>query len=62
MTQDSGSWTSSLVKAVWTLVVVTLALLIVEPIFMRLLPGLLVALLLIGVYRVALGAFRSGGW
>jgi hypothetical protein len=57
-----SNWTAALTKAVGTLVVVALVLFIVEPIFMHVLPGLLVLLLLIGIYRVAIGGFRRGGW
>jgi hypothetical protein len=59
---SQGNWTAALTKAVGTVVVVALVLVIVEPIFMHVLPGLLILLVLIGIYRIATGAFRHGGW
>jgi hypothetical protein len=51
-----------LTKVVGTLAVVALVLFVVEPIFMHVLPGLIVLLLLIGIYRLATSGFRRGGW
>ena len=62
MTNGPSNWTAALTKAVGTLVVVALVLFIVEPIFMHVLPGLLMVLVLIGIYRLATGGFRHGGW
>jgi len=59
---DPSSWTAALTKAIWTLIAVALVLFIVEPIFMHVLPGLIVLLLLIGIYRIAVGKFHHGGW
>lgn len=62
MSGGASSWTAALTKVVGTLAVVALVLFVVEPIFMHVLPGLIVLLLLIGIYRLATSGFRRGGW
>ena len=57
-----SSWTGLIIRAVGTLVIAAVVLSVVERAFWAALPGLMVVLVLVGVCRLALGAFRRDGW
>lgn len=57
-----SNWTSTVVKAAWSLLFVALAAYVMWWLLEPLLPVLLVLLVLIGILRLAVGWFRSGGW
>lgn len=57
-----SSWTKSMSRAVGTLVIAAVALYVVERVFLAALPALVVIVILVGVYRIALGMFRRDGW
>jgi hypothetical protein len=57
-----SNWTAALNKALGTLVIAALVLFVVEPIFMHVLPGVIIVMVLIGIYRFVLGLSRHDGW
>jgi len=56
------SWTSGLVRAAWTLVLAAVLAFVAWELLKRVLGVLVVGLVLVGVYRLALGAFRRDHW
>jgi hypothetical protein len=57
-----SSLSSTITKAVGTLVIAAIVLYVVEHVFLAALPGLLIILVLVGIYRLALGMWRRDGW
>lgn len=62
MNGGPNNWTAALSRAVMTLLVAAVLVSVVEPIFMGVVPVLLVVFVLIGVYRLVLGRFGRDGW
>ncbi len=61
-TPTNHSWSGSIAKALATLAIAALVLFVVESVFFRALPALLVLLALVGIYRLALGLRKGNGW
>ena len=57
-----SNWTSTVVKAAWSLLFVAVAAYIVWQLLEPLIPVLFVLLVLIGILRLAMGWFRRDGW
>jgi hypothetical protein len=55
-----AQWTALVVRAVVVLLVAGLVLRLVEPLFVEAFPGLLLILLLVGVYQIVLGGWGRG--
>lgn len=62
MNGGPAQWTVLLVRAVVVLLVAGLVLSFVEPLFRAAFPGLLLILLLVGVYRILFGRYGRGRW
>jgi hypothetical protein len=60
---NPSSFSSMITKAVGALVIAAIVLYVVEKVFLGALPELLVILILLGVYRIAIGIRRQrDGW
>jgi CHASE2 domain-containing sensor protein len=62
MNQHPQSWTSALSKSAWTLLVAAIVVFVAWQLLKQLVVPLVVFLALVGVIRLALGAFRRDSW
>ncbi len=56
------NWISTVSRAAWTLLLVAIVVMVVQHVIVAVLPGLLVVLALLGIYRIAIGAWRRDSW
>jgi hypothetical protein len=57
-----SGWMSLATRAAWTLLLVALVACVVWSLLVPLLPALVVLLVLVGIYRLAIGWFRRDSW
>ena len=62
MNTQPASWTATLSKAAWTLLLATIAMFIAWQLLKQLVVPLIVIVALVGVFRLALGMYRRDGW
>lgn len=56
------SWTATLGKAAWSLLLAAVAVFIAWQLLKQLVVPLIVIVALVGVFRLALGMYRRDGW
>ena len=62
MNQQPQSWTNALSKAAWTLLLAVIVAFVAWQLLKQLVVPLVILLALVGITRVALGAFRRDTW
>ena len=60
--QSPQSWSTSISKAAWTLLLAAIAVFIAWQLLEQLVVPLVVIVALITIFRIALGNFRREGW
>ena len=62
MNQQPQSWASALSKSAWTLLVAAIVVFVAWQLLKQLVVPLVVLVALVGIIRLALGAFRRDSW